>query len=83
MKYRIEDQEIEIDVGDVVYGHDVYCFDSLTWIHKYTVKQIEQSERFGQPDVLLTVDIEAVDHLKQAPIRMIESNTKRWSGQLF
>lgn len=83
MKHQIGNDEVEINVGDVVYSPHVYRFGEHTWLQKYTVRHIEPKERFGRPDVLLTVDIESVDSKDRSLTRMIESGAKRWSGQLF
>lgn len=64
-------------VGDIVMGKDVYRFGGNTWMNLYEVLAVENANRFGKPDQLLTVKITTTNGA------VVDHKVKRWSGQLF
>jgi len=64
-------------VGDMVMGKDVYRFGGDTWMNVYEVLAIENANRFGKPDQLLTVKITTTNGF------VVDHKVRRWSGQLF
>ncbi len=64
-------------VGDVLMGKDVYQFGGDTWMYVYEVLAVENANRFGKPDQLLTVKITTTNGF------VVDHKVRRWSGQLF
>ena len=64
-------------VGDMVMGKDVYRFGGDTWMNVYEVLAVENANRFGKPDQLLTVKITTTNGF------VVDHKVRRWSGQLF
>lgn len=64
-------------VGDMVMGEDVYWCGGNAWKNVYEVLAVENANRFGKPDQLLTVKITTTDGF------VVDHKVKRWSGQLF
>jgi len=81
MKYKIQNETIQIRIGSKIMGKEVYSFNNKTWKRRYTIKSAEQTLRYGQDNVLLTVDIETVD-LKSDEVLLIDQSVKRWISQL-
>lgn len=61
----------------MVMGKDVYRFGGDTWKNVYEVLAVENANRFGKPDQLLTVKITTTNGF------VVDHKVKRWSGQLF
>jgi len=61
----------------MVMGKDVYRFGGDTWMNVYEVLAIENANRFGKPDQLLTVKITTTNGF------VVDHKVRRWSGQLF
>jgi hypothetical protein len=81
MKYQVKDETVDLKVGDQIYGNlRLWYGMSPSW-YRYTIKSIEVKERFGQPNVLLVVDIDACDNYGDE--RKIDRNVKRWYNQLY
>lgn len=65
-------------VGDTIMGTDIYSFGGESWVHVFTVLETPEAlDRFGKPNLLLTVRIETSRGC------VTDHKTKRWADQLF
>lgn len=67
----------KINAGDTIMGKELYTFGGSSWFHLYNVLEVEDRERFGKPNQLLTVKITTSDG------KVVDEKTKRWANQLF
>lgn len=65
-------------VGDEVIGSEFYIDHRGVNFNIYTILHVEERERFGRLQQLLTVDV----RVNSDPPRYIERNITRWATQL-
>ena len=82
MMFHSKDRSIEIKVGDMFPGKDIYSMGSSRWCYVYTVLDVEQGQRFGHPEILLTVKREAHD-IDSHQKTIVDPAVKLWYPQCF
>ena len=65
-----------VNVGDSFIHPRVNCFGKHVFQYKFVVLGVEKLNRFGKPDLLLTVQISAV--YTDGTERITDSSTLRW-----